>query len=245
MGARARLFVLSFVGMACVWLGGATGCGSVIYVNQVTRKASTSVEAAKAAEADVYAPYHYTLAVHYLRKSREEAAAADFQAANRFGRMSYKAAETARELAVERAANPRDTSWKPPPGTPGHDGTAPAPAPDGDGDQPDSENGETPSGDEAPPADAAGDGSAGEGEAPPAASDTSKDADAAKDADASKDADADASTAKPRAGRKARPKAAKPESKNDPKPESQPESQNDAKPESQPESQKNAKEDGQ
>jgi hypothetical protein len=211
MGARARLFVLSFVGMACVWLGGATGCGSVIYVNQVTRKASTSVEAAKAAEADVYAPYHYTLAVHYLRKSREEAAAADFQAANRFGRMSYKAAEIARELAVERAANPRDTSWKPPPGTAGHDGTAPAPA--SDGDESGGEDGEAPSGDATQPADAAGDGNAVEGEAPPAVPDT------AKDADAAKAGDADAAEPKPRAGRKAKPKAAKPEVKPDATPD--------------------------
>jgi len=218
MGARARLFVMSFVGMACVWLGGATGCGSVIYVNQVTRKASTSVEAAKAAEADVYAPYHYTLAVHYLRKSREEAAAADFQAANRFGRMSHKAAETARELAVERAANPGDTSWKPPPGTPGHDGTTPAsPA---DGDEPASEDGEAPSEDAAQPADAAGD--AAESEAPPAVPET------AKDADPARDADADAAKPKPRAGRKAKPKAAKP----------------DAKPAAKPDADTGAKEDG-
>jgi hypothetical protein len=127
MGARARLFVSSLLGMlVCVWLVGATGCGSVLYVNQVTRKASASVAAAKAAEADVYAPYHYTLAVHYLHKAREEAAAADFQAANRFGRLSYQAGEKARELAVQRAAEPADTSWKPPPGTPGHDGSAPA-----------------------------------------------------------------------------------------------------------------------
>lgn len=224
MGARARLFVLSFVGMACAWLGGATGCGSVIYVNQVTRKASTSVEAAKAAEADVYAPYHYTLAVHYLRKSREEAAAADFQAANRFGRMSHEAAETARELAVERAANPRDTSWKPPPGTPGHDGTAPAPATDGD--EPGSEDGEAPSEDAAQPADAAGDGSAAEGETPAATPDTAADADA--DADVTKDADTAKDTAKPGAGRKAKPKAAKPGAKPDAKPEAKPDAKPDA-----------------
>jgi hypothetical protein len=124
MGARAWLFVSSLLGM--LWLVGATGCGSVLYVNQVTRKASASVAAAKAAEADVYAPYHYTLAVHYLHKAREEAAAADFQAANRFGRLSYQAGEKARELAVQRAAEPGDTSWKPPPGTPGYEGPAPA-----------------------------------------------------------------------------------------------------------------------
>lgn len=104
------------------------GCGSVLYVNQVTRKASSSVAAAEAAEAQVYAPYHYHLAVSYLRKAREEAAAADYQAANRFGERSYEAAERARELAIERAANPDDVLWRPPPGTPGYDGTAPAAA---------------------------------------------------------------------------------------------------------------------
>lgn len=104
------------------------GCGSVLYVNQVTRKASSSVAAAEAAEAEVYAPYHYHLAVSYLRKAREEAAAADYQAANRFGERSYEAAERARELAIERAANPSDVLWRPPPGTPGYDGTAPAAA---------------------------------------------------------------------------------------------------------------------
>jgi hypothetical protein len=126
MGARAWLFVSSLLGVVCLWLVGATGCGSVLYVNQVTRKASTSVAAAKAAEADVYAPYHYTLAVHYLHKAREEAAAADSQAANRFGRLSYQAGEKARELAVQRAAEPGDTSWKPPPGAPSYEGPAPA-----------------------------------------------------------------------------------------------------------------------
>ncbi|HWN70949.1 MAG TPA: hypothetical protein VNM90_25075 [Haliangium sp.] len=126
MGARARLFVSSLLGMVCLWLVGATGCGSVLYVNQVTRKASASVAAAKAAEADVYAPYHYTLAVYYLHKAREEAAAADFQAANHFGRMSHQAGEKARELAVQRSAEPGDTSWKPPPGAPGYEGPAPA-----------------------------------------------------------------------------------------------------------------------
>jgi hypothetical protein len=118
--------------MVCLWLVGATGCGPVLYVTQVTSKASASVAAAKAAEADVYAPYHYTLAVHYLHKAREEAAAADFQAANRFGRLSHKAGEQARELAVQRAAEPGDTSWKPPRGAPGYDGPAPAGEPKGD-----------------------------------------------------------------------------------------------------------------
>jgi hypothetical protein len=231
MGARARLFVSFFVGMACVWLGGATGCGSVLYVNQVTRKASTSVEAAKAAEADVYAPYQYTLAVHYLRKAREEAAAADFQAANRFGRLSYQAAETARELAVERAANPGDSSWKPPPGAPGHDGAAPAQAGDGDGpgsdgDGADASEAGDPAGDPAGAADAAA-------EPAPAA----PEAEAAPDADEATDAGAGKETGagkvKPKAGRTARPRAARPGAGKDARPaadkDARPEGKSDAK----------------
>lgn len=201
MGARARLFVLSFVGMACVWLGGATGCGSVIYVNQVTRKASTSVEAAKAAEADVYAPYHYTLAVHYLRKAREEAAAADFQAANRFGRMSYQAAETARELAVERAANPGDRSWKPPPGAPAYDGTAPAPA--GDGGEPGGEAGEASS----EPGSEAGEASSEDGEEAAQPGDAGDGDAAGEQAPAAPETDTAKPGAKPEAKQEAKPGA--------------------------------------
>ncbi len=52
----------------------------------MTRTASDDVEAARAAQADIHAPYWFTLAVEYLRKAREEAAEADFQAANRLGR---------------------------------------------------------------------------------------------------------------------------------------------------------------
>lgn len=81
-------------------------CGPIEYVNQVTRKASSEVEAARAVSADKHAPYWYTLAVEYLHKAREEAAAADFQSANLFGRRSAKAARKARTLAVERARDP-------------------------------------------------------------------------------------------------------------------------------------------
>lgn len=90
--------------LLCVTI--AAACGPIEYVNQVTRKASSQVEAAKAVKADKHAPYWYTLAVEYLHKAREEAAAADFQAANRFGRRSAKAARKARTIAIERARNP-------------------------------------------------------------------------------------------------------------------------------------------
>jgi hypothetical protein len=210
MGARARLFVSSLLGMlVCVWLVGATGCGSVLYVNQVTRKASASVAAAKAAEADVYAPYHYTLAVHYLHKAREEAAAADFQAANRFGRLSYQAGEKARELAVQRAAEPTDTSWKPPPGTPGHDGSAPA------AETPPDENAEAPESETDTNTDGATDGAAepADDAAAPAATEG-----AAPDGEAAAPAAGDAARPEAPAAAPARPKArpkAKPASRPD------------------------------
>lgn len=126
MSARAWLLV-SIVGWTSLWLGGTGGCGSVLYINQVTRKASASVAAAEAVNAAEYAPYEYTLAREYLHKAREEAAHADFQAANRFGRKAETAADEARELAIARAGNAGDTSWRPPPGTPAG---GPAPAPD-------------------------------------------------------------------------------------------------------------------
>lgn len=105
---RWGLAALGFVVVASV---GVVGCGPIEYVNTVTRKASTSVAAAKSAQADKYAPYYYTLAVEYLHKAREEAASADYQAANRFGRRSNVAAKKAKELAIKRAADP---DWKPP-----------------------------------------------------------------------------------------------------------------------------------
>ncbi len=104
--APRRVFFLVCVVLAGVATTSATACGPIEYVNQVTRKASSEVEAAKAVKADKHAPYWYTLAVEYLHKAREEAAAADFQSANLFGRRSAKAARKARSVAIEQARNP-------------------------------------------------------------------------------------------------------------------------------------------
>ena len=86
----------------------AGACGPINYVNEVTRKASTEVDAARSAQADELSPYWFTLAVEYLHKAREEAAQADFQAANRFGRRASDAARraTAESLAKSRAGAP-------------------------------------------------------------------------------------------------------------------------------------------
>ena len=75
-------------------------CGPIEYVNQVTRHASTSVEAARAANAEKFAPYWWTRAVEYLRQARVLAARAHWQSANRFGRLSDEAAVKAREEAI-------------------------------------------------------------------------------------------------------------------------------------------------
>lgn len=104
------------------------GCGPIEYVNQVTREASSQVEAARAVRADKYAPYWYTLAVEYLHKAREEAATADFQAANRFGRRAAEAAAEARTIALREAGEPALTPPTPAP--------APAPATGADGEVP-------------------------------------------------------------------------------------------------------------
>ena len=84
----------------------AAGCGPIAYINQVTREASTKVERAKSLEADKLSPYWYTRAITYLRMSREVAAHADFQGANRFGRLSAEAAAKAAEEAEAAAKDP-------------------------------------------------------------------------------------------------------------------------------------------
>jgi lipopolysaccharide biosynthesis regulator YciM len=89
----------------------ATACGPITYVNQVTRKASREVDAARSAQADTLAPYHFTLAVEYLEKAREEAAHADFAAANRLGK---KAAEAARQAIAVALSNAREQEAGPP-----------------------------------------------------------------------------------------------------------------------------------
>ena len=81
-------------------------CGPVTYVGDVTRKANDAVAAARAVQAEKYAPYWWTRATQYLHQARVEAAAADFQAANRFGRLAAEAADQARDEALHRAATP-------------------------------------------------------------------------------------------------------------------------------------------
>lgn len=82
------------------------GCGPIVYVNEVTRRASSAVDEARAAEADKYAPYYWTRATEYLRKAHELAAYADMQEANRYGRLASEAAELALEEATTAKKDP-------------------------------------------------------------------------------------------------------------------------------------------
>jgi len=73
-------------------------CGPITYVRQVHR-AADAVDAARAAHAERYSPYWWTRATQYLHKARELAGHADFQGANRFGRLAADAASVAEQEA--------------------------------------------------------------------------------------------------------------------------------------------------
>lgn len=98
----ARALAVAFVlGLA------PAACGPVGYISQVTRTASTAVDEARALNAAKYSPYWWTRAVEYLHQARVEAAAADFEAANRFGRLATAAAEQAKADSIRRSSDPR------------------------------------------------------------------------------------------------------------------------------------------
>jgi hypothetical protein len=88
----------------------ATACGPIAYVNEVTRRASTSVDSARAAEADKYAPYYWTRATQYLHQARVKAAHSDWEGANRFGRL---AAEAGDQAVVDAEIAKKDPSKRP------------------------------------------------------------------------------------------------------------------------------------
>jgi hypothetical protein len=99
MGARLLGFWISVAATM-------VACGPIGYVSNV-RSASTAVEEARAVNAAKYAPYEWTRAVEYLHAARAEAAMADFEAANRFGRLATEAATKAKADAIRRAGDPR------------------------------------------------------------------------------------------------------------------------------------------
>ena len=93
---RRALVLFALAGL----LAAASACGPIEYVSQVTRTAASAVDDARAVDAERLAPYDWTRAIEYLRAAREQAAHANFQAANRFGRLAAEAAVQARADAL-------------------------------------------------------------------------------------------------------------------------------------------------
>lgn len=91
---------------------GLTACGPIAYVGEVTRRADNAVAEARHAEAEKYAPYWWTRATQYLHKAREVAARADFQGANRYGRLATEAAQQAVVEAKDPSKRPIDLPAK-------------------------------------------------------------------------------------------------------------------------------------
>jgi hypothetical protein len=91
--------------LACVVML-AAACGPVAYVGQVTLRADDEVEQARAVDAAKYSPYYWTRATEYLRMAREVAAHADFQGANKFGRLAEDAAIKAKAEALAKRSEP-------------------------------------------------------------------------------------------------------------------------------------------
>lgn len=81
-------------------------CGPVAYVHQVTFEADDAVAAARRAHADKYSPYWFTRATLYLGMAHEVAGHADYQGANRFGRLAAEAAHKAQAEAELGATDP-------------------------------------------------------------------------------------------------------------------------------------------
>ena len=88
----------------------ASGCGPVAYINQVPRDAAGKVDQARALNAAKFSPYWWTRANEYLRMSRDVAGHADFQGADRFGRL---ATEAANQAAVDARIAAKDPSKRP------------------------------------------------------------------------------------------------------------------------------------
>ncbi len=129
MSARLRRAARpASLGLVALMLAALAGCGPVTYVGEV-RTAADAVEAARAVHADKYAPYWWTRANQYLHKANEIAAHADFQGANRFGRLATEAASKATEEATLAARDPSRRPLDMPPDVAPAKDAAPAPTP--------------------------------------------------------------------------------------------------------------------
>jgi hypothetical protein len=91
MDRSRAAFLLPLIALGTSLWG--SGCGPVQSTYLIV-SAQAELDAARAAQADRYAPYEYTAADQYLAKAREEQGYAEFGAAVDF---AYKAKELAKE----------------------------------------------------------------------------------------------------------------------------------------------------
>ena len=95
-------------GLAIALVIGAAACGPVAYIDRVTIHADSAVDEAREAGAEQYSPYYWTRATQYLVMAREVAAHADYQGANRFGRLAEEAAVRAKAEALAKRPVTKD-----------------------------------------------------------------------------------------------------------------------------------------
>lgn len=95
------------------FLGLAPACGPVTYLSRVTFGAAGEVAHARVSNAERMAPYEYTAATEYLRRSRELAGYARFHDANNFGQRALDLGRKATEVAQSRERNDEEPIFAP------------------------------------------------------------------------------------------------------------------------------------
>lgn len=113
MTGVSRLLALS----ALPWLLLAPACGPITYVHRVTFGATGDVAEARILNGEQMAPYEFTAASQYLRRSKELAGYARFHDANNFAKRAQTEAADAKKVAQRRTKtnelpiyNPKDKS---------------------------------------------------------------------------------------------------------------------------------------
>ena len=93
--------------LALFALAAAAGCGPIQSTPALV-EADIELEAARAAGALAAAPYEFTSAEAYLRKAREEAGYAQYQAATDFALKARELAKDSREKAINASNKPTE-----------------------------------------------------------------------------------------------------------------------------------------
>ena len=115
---RCRRCPRFYLGPGVVLLLSGLGCGPFQYFGQVSGNATLALARAERESAAKLAPYEYTKARAYLRKSREEASESSFETAIDYGRRAEALALRAQVVSRERAQRPGAPVTEPPPTEP-------------------------------------------------------------------------------------------------------------------------------